>query len=333
MKVICYYSGTSKDPVNQEIRAIPEEWRDVAGMGSSSFRSLVMQDEVDILVDLSGHTDMNRLHDLSPRIAPLQVTYLGYPNTTGMAEFDYRITDSTADPDGASDSLYVEKLVRMNDCFLCYRPVVEDIAVSTAPCIDNGYITFGSFNHCVKMNDQVLESWSRILRNVPNSRLFLKARGFAEAEVRERFHERFGGLGIERDRVIISGPTKGDVEHLQQYAQVDLSLDTFPYCGTTTTMESLWMGVPVLTLRGDRHAARVGASILSSIGYREYIAENLNDYVNKAIEISSDSGRLSEARRVMRDSLKRSRLFDYKGFTRELEDIYRDMANRYNNER
>lgn len=294
-------------------------------MGDEAAARMIRDDGIDILVDLSGHTSGHRLGVFALKPAPVQVTYIGYANTTGLPGIDWRVTDAHADPHGDGDAFHAERLVRLPGSFLCFQPPGDAPDVQPPPSVANGYVTFGSFNVLPKVTPEVIRAWSRILQGVPRSRLLLKALGLGDADSRGRLHGLFEGEGIGADRVTLL-PVEGALrDHLARYHGMDIALDPFPFNGTTTTFEALWMGVPVIVLRGDRHSARVGASILANAGLESLIAASLDDYVALGVRLAGDAGRLAELRSTMRDRIAASPLRDAAGVTRELERAYRDM--------
>jgi predicted O-linked N-acetylglucosamine transferase (SPINDLY family) len=257
--------------------------------------------------------------------APVQVTWLGYPNTTGMAAMDYRLTDVKADPVGKADNLHTEELVRLEHGFLCYQDDRNSPEVSGVPVLERGYITFGSFNNLTKTGPQVIGAWSRILQSVEGSRLLLKAKQLADGDTRNSYLKMFEKAGIPADRIELQGWCAEKKDHYGLYSRVDVGLDPFPYNGTTTTCEALWMGVPVITLSGSRHAGRVGASIMHQVGLQELIAENIEAYITMAQTLADDQQRLAAMRRTLRDRMGGSALMDKELFVRDLEDAYRQM--------
>ena len=224
---------------------------------------MIRTDEIDILVDLAGHTAKNRLPVFTLKPTPVQITYLGYPNTTGLTTMDYRLTDVLADPLG-QEAFYTEELVRLPQGFLCYTPPAESPEVGPLPVRETGYVTFGSFNMLPKINVRVVEAWSRILKAIPHSRLILENKSFRDDSTRERYLVLFQEYGVSADRLDLIGWLPRIVDHLDLYHCIDIALDTFPYNGTTTTCEAMWMGVPVITLGGS--ACRPGKCKLTDAG-------------------------------------------------------------------
>ena len=322
---VCYSDVKQPDAVTGRLRALAGEWRDIRGRSDDQVAELVRRDRIDILVDLAGHTAGNRLLVFARKPAPVQVTYLGYPNTTGLTSIDYRITDECADPTGAADRLHTEKLVRLKNGFLCYLPPEESPEVSPTPVLRNGTVTFGSFNQLPKLSNEVVRIWAATLSRVPGSRLLLKAHGFSNEETRSRFRERFAEHGITPDRLELRCDVPSTRSHLELYGEVDVALDPFPYNGTTTTCEALWMGVPVIAWAGPTHRARVGVSLLTGLGLAEWIAESRERYVELAVELAGDPARLDRIRHGLRDRMRQAPLMDGAGFTRGLEQAYREM--------
>jgi predicted O-linked N-acetylglucosamine transferase (SPINDLY family) len=237
---------------------------------------------------------------------------------------DYRLTDLLADPLDFDDA-YTEKLYRLKDCFLCYEAFKNSPPVAQTPSIKNNHITFGSFNNLSKINDKVLKTWADILRKVPNSHLLIKNPGLTECAVREHYMAIFKNSDIAQERIILKGLSATTVEHLAEYNNIDIALDTFPYNGTTTTCEALWMGVPVLTLKGATHANCVGNSLLSAVGLTEWVAETTDDYISYAATFANKQELLEQQRMTMREKVHSSILCDGDSFARKIEAAYREI--------
>ncbi|MFC1589234.1 tetratricopeptide repeat protein [Pseudomonadota bacterium] len=319
-----YYPSKKNDDVTVRLKSLFDAWRDISSMSEHEVAGIISNDEIDILVDLAGHTANNLLLAFARRPAPVQVTYLGYPNTTGLNAIQYRITDGIADPED-QDRFFSEELLRLPGCFLTYRPDENSPAVSDPPVMQNGFITFGSFNNLSKINNQVIDTWCEILKKVPDSRLFVKNPSLTDLETRERYLEKFKQSGIDRDRINLIGHTPTRYEHLLLYGEVDIALDTFPYNGTTTTCEALWMGLPVVVLCGECHAARVGTSLLNAVQRNEWIAYTADEYINKAVELAKDVALLKSIRLNQRGQMKDSPLLDSKSFVISLENEYQKI--------
>ena len=323
VEVTCYANLLHPDPITHRLRGMADRWRNVWGLDDNKLAELVRRDGIDILVDLAGHTSGNRLRVFGMKPAPIQVTWLGYPNTTGLREMDYRLTDEWADPSGPSDELHTETLIRLPNGFLCYKPVEDCPDVGELPATQNGYVTFGCFNNSAKINDKVLDVWSRVLTELPDARMLLKSRQLHGPGLQQRFRDEFVRRGVNADRVEMLGRVDGTYEHLALYGRVDIALDTFPYNGTTTTCEALWMGVPVITLAGDRHAGRVGMSLLTQLDLGEFIATNNDSYVSMAVSLARDPARLSTWRATLRRRMADSTLCNGEDFARRIEMVYR----------
>jgi protein O-GlcNAc transferase len=331
VEVTCYSTGNLEDGMTERIRRANVTWRSAFGMSDEDLAAAIESDAIDILVELSGHTAGNRLEMLAGRVAPVQMTYLGYPNTTGVDAMDYRITDVVADPVGATDSLYTEKLIRIEGGFLAYQPpdVARNLPTVELPAEQAGHVTFGSFNNLAKINDLVLDAWAAILRQVPNSRILIKAKGLRDDRVKERILGAFSSRGIAaNERVSLLIQERAAADHLRLYNKIDVALDSFPYNGTTTTCEALWMGTPVVTFAGQAHAGRVGASLLTHAGLGATLAGDRSGYIDLASALGNDLERLRELRRGMRERFAASPAMDPVRLARRLESLYREAWER-----
>ncbi|WP_224959675.1 O-linked N-acetylglucosamine transferase, SPINDLY family protein [Geomonas subterranea] len=324
-EIFCYANVPAPDATTGRLRELSDQWRDIHGMADHNAAALIAGDGIDILVDLAGHTSGSRLPVFCHRPAPIQVTWIGYPDTTGLKEMDYRITDALADPPGIEDRLHSEVLLRLPRSFCCYAPPAEAPELAPPPCGANGYITFGSFNNLSKVTPEVIALWSRVLRAVGDSRLLLKAKPLADRGVRQRILEQFLEQGVAAERIELDQGQPGTREHLEQYQRVDIGLDTFPYNGTTTTCEALWMGVPVISLAGDRHCSRTGASLLTNCGLADLVTTSEAAYVDMARQVARDRETLREFRAGARERMRRSPLLDAAGVTRELEGVLAEL--------
>lgn len=325
VEVFCYAEVKRPDEMTVRIRDLSDHWRSTVGLGDDAIAQKIYEDGIDILVDLAGHTANNRLPLFARKPAPVQVTWLGYPGTTGTPVMDYRFTDEIADPEGDGDEYYSETLVRLKDGFLCYLPPDGAPDIAGLPALESESITFGSFNNLPKLNEKVIKVWSEILLQVPGSSLLLKSRQLADESTSRRYMDLFIKNGVTPDRIRTLPATSSILEHLELYNRVDIALDPFPYNGTTTTCEALWMGVPVVTLRGNRHSSRVGTSILTRVGLKELVAETENDYVSKGAGLACDLGRLQALRKGMCRRMKESYLCDAGSFARSVEKVYRKL--------
>lgn len=317
-EVCCYSDLPMPDATTQRIRDSADVWRDITKLSDAEAARLIRDDRIDILFDLAGHTGNARLGIFTAQPAPRQVTWIGYPNTTGLATIGWRITDAVADPQG-EEAHYSESLLRLPGSFLCYQPPAGAPTVEPLPAQTNGYVTFGSFNNYSKLNSGVLRLWADVLHAVPDARLLLKCPALTDAGVQGRVRATFEALGVAAERLELLGHTRGRAEHLALYGRVDIALDTFPYNGTTTTCEALWMGVPVVSLAGARHAGRVGASLLTAAGLADWLADSPESYIAIARQRAADIVGLATLRASLRQQIEASPLCDAVGFTRGLE--------------
>ncbi len=324
-EIFCYANVKKQDYVTERLRGLADHWCDILGTSHEEVEALVRKHRIDILIDLAGHTANNRMMLFARKPAPVQVSWLGYPDTTGLSTMDYRFTDSHADPEGQSDNFSTEKLVRIPSCFLCYNPPENSPDVEILPALKNGYITFGSFNNLNKVTPLVVDLWARILKSVPGSRLILKSGQLSDRYNRDRFIKMFSENGISSDRIELMSEIPSLTDHLALYNRIDIALDPFPYNGTTTTCETLWMGVPVIVLEGDRHSSRVGSSLLSAIGRPDWITPTHDAYVSRAVSLSADVEQLKDCRAGLREAVLKSPLTDAKKFTAYIEKSYRQI--------
>jgi predicted O-linked N-acetylglucosamine transferase (SPINDLY family) len=324
-EIFCYSAVERKDGVTERIQKLSDHWREISGLADETVSTLVREDRIDILIDLAGHSGHNRLLVFARKPAPVQVTWIGYPSTTGLATIDYKIVDRYTDPPGTTEKYYTENLVRLPDCFLCYMPEKDAPGVNELPALNNGHITFGSFNNFAKVSHEILFLWAQILVKLPGARLIIKAKGLSSAAVRTTVSDFFQRQGIDAGRIELFSWMPSVSGHLERYNRVDIALDTFPYNGTTTTCEALSMGVPVVTLSGETYASRVGVSLLSNTGLTELIARSPEEYVEIALRLASDTAGLANLRLRLRDMVSRSPLTDAKRFSENLEKAYREM--------
>ena len=323
---VVYANQTESDAVSERIRSRVKLWRGIAGWSDEEVAQQVRRDEVEVLVDLSGHTSGNRLLVFARRAAPVQVTWVGYPNTTGLEAMDYRITDEVSDPRGRTEGWHSEELVRLEGPFSCYQAPAESPAVGPLPALGSGRITFACFNNPAKMSAGAVRLWARLLRLVPGARLWMRSRVFGNEAVVGKWRERFAVHGVGPERLELDGRRLPVGEHLAVYGGVDVALDAFPYNGTTTTCEALWMGVPVVTLLGEAHVGRVGASLLTHLGEPGWIARTEEEYVARVLELVSDLPRLAAVRAGLREKMAGGPLCDGVRFTREWERAVEGMA-------
>ncbi len=327
VEIHAYAEVMRPDTITQRFRSLASHWCDTTRLTDQELAEQIRFDHIDILIDCAGHTEGNRLPVFGLRPAPLQLTWLGYPNTTGLANMDYRFTDAFADPEekGETDTHYTERLLRLPRGFLCFQPLDSMPEISPLPASLNGYITFGCLNNFSKLTPAVLQLWAEILVAVPNSRLILKAAQLADANLCTRVRTLFTAQNVDAARLTLCGQTPSRAEHFAFYQRIDIALDPFPYNGTTTTCEALWMGVPVITLAGDHHAARVGVSLLSHTGLKQCIAHDTADYARIACELADNPDELAQLRQSLRIVLQDSALCDTVGFAQDFETCLRGL--------
>ena len=325
-EVFCYSNTRQTDDATHRFRKLADHWREIAGLSDIAVAELIAEDAIDILIDLAGHTSGNRLPVFAYKPAPVQMSWIGYPDTTGMAGMDYRLTDAVADPPGESARWHSEKLIRIPGGCWVYSGPGTSVLPSSVPVKTNGFVTFGSFNNLPKVTPQVLESWAQILRRVPRSRLILKAAGLSGTLGREYVLSHLQTHGVQPDRIDLLSWAPSTASHLDLYSRIDIAFDTFPYNGTTTTCEALWMGVPVITFSGDRHVARVGASLLTHGGFPQWIAADHQGYMDLAVRLADQIKNLSEIRSSLRTQLAGSPLCDATRMARELDQIFHQVA-------
>ncbi len=319
---ILYSNSKTVDHVSERLRERATIWRDITSMSDIEVADLVERDRIDILVDLAGYTLGNRMGVFHLRPAPLQVNYLGYPCTTGLSQMDYRFTDEDCDPLGETDMVYTEKLIRLPGGFYAWQPPDEFPEVGPPPVLKNGLITFGSLNTLSKLTDEVIELWCRLMQEVADSRLVLQAEPFAHEWVRQRMIAKFEAHGVERTRIDLHQRSLTIGEHLELYNQIDIALDPFPWGGHTTTCTALFMGVPVVTLRGRRMASRMSASVLHRMGFDAWIAETPEQYLQVATKLAEDVERLATIRQAQRMVFATSGLMDGHRLARAVEAAY-----------
>ena len=324
-RVFCYTNSDIEDEVTKRIKNYTDHWRDITRLNDDEAAKLILEDDIDILVDLAGHTGNNRMLLFARKPAPIQVTWIGYPATTGLSAMDYKIVDSYTDPPGVTEQFYTERLIRMPQSFLCYLPSADCPQITDLPAPSAGKMCFGSFNNFSKVSPVTAKLWASILQAVPNATLLLKAKCFSDEQTRRYAKDMLSHEGIDSGRIELIPWEISSRSHLSLYQRVDIALDTYPYHGTTTTCEALWMGVPVITLAGSTHASRVGVSLLSNVGLPELIAKTPEEYVSKAVALAHDLEKLKSLRTSLRDMLLHSPLTDAKRVTHHLEKAYRNM--------
>ena len=320
VKVHLYATNVSTDAWTRRLQSRNVIWRDVSGDTDLELKARIRDDRIDILVDLAGHTAYNRMSAVAGRLAPIQIHYLGYPFSTGISSVDYRITDDIVDP-LSDDCLASEKLLRLSRCYYGYTPPDDVPEVSPLPMLLSGAPSFGVCSNLAKVSQTTLDRWAAILLAIPGSTLRWRAKAFDDQKTALRMIERLEVRGIKRERVILE-PWAAAENRWAFFSEVDIALDTFPYNQATSTCEALWMGVPTLTIYGNSHQARMGASIMQAAGLSTFIAADVGSWVAAAQAVVSVPKELSELRKTIRNRLNRSPLLDSAGLTREIESIY-----------
>jgi predicted O-linked N-acetylglucosamine transferase (SPINDLY family) len=324
-EIVCYAHIPKPDQQTDRLRKLADIWRNTVGLGDAALADMIRADKIDILVDLTMHMAGGRPMLFARKPAPVQIAWLAYPGTTGLTAIDYRLTDPYLDPVGQNNEYYSEKSIRLPETFWCYDPLANEPSVNELPALKNGHITFGCLNNFAKMNAGQLKMWRRVLETVPNSRMILLA---PQGESRS---------GVIRELAV--DPSRIDfvdlrprAQYLQIYHQIDLGLDTFPYNGHTTSLDSLWMGVPVISRCGTRPISRAGLTQCANLGLTdELLANSEDEFVDRAVKLSGNLGRLRELRSTLRCRLEKSPLMDAARFARDIVAVYRDIWARWCN--
>ena len=328
VEVYCYSSTKREDRVTERIKSFADHWRGVKDLDEPETQQVVLDDQIDVLVELSGITEDTKIGIFNCRLAPVQVSWLGYPFSTGIKNIDYKIVDVKTDPEGLTEPFYSEKLYRLKNNFSVYSPPAaakKAEFVAIPPSVHKGFVVFGSYNNLLKVTDDALHAWAKILSQVAKSKLFFKAAQFKYEEARDRVLSIFDRYGVEKSRIFLVAHFDKLEGHYASFNEVDINLDTFPYNGTTTTCEALYMGVPVIALKGRSHRSRVSHSILESMGANELVAQNQDEYVKLAVGLANDQNRLKEYRKNIRNNFINSSVMDAESYTKELEAAYKNM--------
>lgn len=322
IEAYCYATGPQVDDFTRRLRGAAHAWREAHALADGDLADLIYRDGIDVLIDLAGHSGVSRLGVFAQKPAPVQAAWLGYLNTTGLTRIDFRLTDRHCDPAGLTERRHTEALLRMPASQWCYRPFVDLEPAMQAPVERNGTITFGSFTQTAKLSPATLALWARLFEALPGARLLVA--GVAPGIAAEQLSARLAAAGIAASRVELA-PFLPVAEYLRLYDRVDIGLDPLPYSGGTSTCDALWMGVPVITLPGERPASRSAASILASLGLDDWIARDAEDYIARARRFSADTTVVRDLRRSLRGRMKASPLTDEAAFTRQLEQAFERM--------
>jgi len=317
----CYSMVSKPDHITKQIENLSGKWHNIKEMDDKSVVTLIEKDNIDILIDLSGHSLGSRIEIFNPKPAPVQMSYLGYPFSTGLNSIDYRITDSFSDPLNTTEHLHSEDLIRLDPSFLCYNPPDEIPIGDKLPVEKNSYITFGSLNNFSKLSKSTILTWANILNDVKDSRLVLKNINPVPDLLRDNILTTFLNFGIDASRVTLYHAIDKREEHLTLYNEIDICLDPFPYNGTTTTFEAIFMGTPVITLAGKSHHSRVGHSILSNLELDKLSANSKEKYIEIVSQLANDIPRLRHYRKTLRQTLLNSPLTDSTLFTKKFEKV------------
>lgn len=330
-ELIAYSTYAHEDEVTARIKTHFMKWQPLYGKNDQDAATLIYQDAPHILFDLSGHTAHNRLPIFAYKPAPIQITWIGYPATSGIAEMDYILGDQYLVPFGMEHQ-FIEKVWRFPEVTGCFTPLIENIPVKeNLPATQNGFITFGCFNNLIKMNDDVVATWSKILKAIPTSRLYLQAQQLSEPSVLQQTYDRYAAHDIGAERLILEGKTPR-LDYFHSYNKIDIALDPFPCPGGTTTADTLWMSVPVLTMRGQNYWSRIGESLAYNVGQADWIAKDEDDYIRKAVAFSADIKLLEKLREELRDRVVVSPLFDARRFALHFENAIEGMIKNYRDE-
>ena len=326
VEVFCYAQVPQPDAITAEFQKHADHWRDIVGLSDEQVARQIRDDRIDILVDLALHTANNRLLVLARKPAPVQATFAGYPGSTGLTAIDYRLSDPYLDPPGMDESLHSEQTLRLPDSFWCYDPLENgDIPINSPPALEKGFITFGCLNNFAKVTGPMLQLWARAMTQTANSRLIMLA---PKGDHRQRTADRLAQAGIDPRRITFASP-RPRRQYLELYHRIDLGLDTFPYNGHTTSLDALWMGVPVITLVGQTAVSRAGWCQLSNLGLQELAGHTADQFVTIAVELARDLPRLRELRATLRGRMQASPLMDAPRFARSIEAAYRHMWRNY----
>jgi len=321
-ELFCYSSGSKADAYTEQVRRSVDHWIDARDLSDDALAERIHADGIDILVDLTGHTQKSRLGAIAQRPAPVQATWLGYLNTTGLTRMDWRITDRRSDPPELAQPLHTERLAFLPESQWCYRPFAVVPVADSAPVERSGHVTFGSFNNAPKITDQVARRWGQVLARTPGARL--RVADVASERKRAAIRAAIEREGVAPERVEFV-PRVQLQAYYASFGDVDIALDTHPYGGGTTTLDALWMGVPVVAARGATPVSRSAAGLLAALGLDDWIAASTDDYVDVAVRQAADVSRIAALRRSLRATLQASPLMDEKRFVRDLEALYGQM--------
>jgi len=323
-EIYCYAHVANPDQTTQVIQNHVDTFYQIHTMDDLHLANQIRTDGIDILIDLAGHTANSRIRVMAYQAAPIQVTYLGYPTTSGLKHIDYRLTDAAIDPKGISDSWYTEQLIHLDSCFFCLSPLGDSVPISRLPALHNKMFCFGAFHNTSKVSDTIIKLWSKVLAQIPESQILLQAAAYDDPDIVRYFQSCFEKYGIKRHRVQCMGTLPFE-QYLKLHHQIDIMLDTQPWTGHTTSCHALWMGIPVLTLAGKRHASRIGQRLMLALNLPEWVAKDHQDFVKKAVQFAMDRNGLDILRQNMRTRILESGISDRKQYVHSLEQVFRQL--------
>ena len=327
LELIAYSNSQIEDSLSIKLKSHFTIWHEIASQSNMNVINKIRKDGIHVLVDLSGHSEKNRLPIFINKPAPVQVSWVGYPGSTGIPEIDYLIGDPFVTPENMNGH-FTEKIFRLPNIWVCFTAPDFDVQISDLPVIKNGYVTFGSFNHLSKINDEVISLWSKILKSIPNSKIFLKTKQLNNSYLKEKIISKFKENGINLNSIILEEGTSRS-KLLNSYNKVDIALDPFPYSGGVTSLEAIWMGVPVLTKKGFKFASRTTESIIHNSGMSDWVANDENEYVKKAIKFSTNLELLTGINKSLRQVALESPLFNSTLFAKQLNNAFWEMWNNF----
>jgi protein O-GlcNAc transferase len=317
------------DEKSYELKEEFDEWIDLSELNDLQAANLIIDKKVSILIDIAGHFARNRFRILKYKPSPLQISWMGFVNTTGIKEIDYLIADNNLIHQN-EEHLYTEKILRLPKIWNCHSGFNENLNICESPLLKNNFLTFGCFNNSSKISEKCIIVWSKILSEIKNSKIVIKAQSEDSEIAHKKIIDKFKSNNIDEKRIIFKKHQKERIDHLKMYELIDISLDTFPYPGVTTSFESIWMGVPVLTMKGFNFVSRCGESININLDMKEFLAENEEDYILKAVEFSKNPKKIIEIRKTLRDKALNSPLFDKKMFGKEFCELIENTWKNYN---
>lgn len=319
-EVFIYHTGTLIDEYTRQARACADYWREAEHLDTMALRQMIIDDRIDVLVDLAGHTASHRLGVFASRAAPVQMSYLGYPHSTGLSFIDWMIADAVVAPP-EHEHLFTEQVARVSGSVFCWAPVDDYPLPPDSDAPRAGPVVFASFNNLLKVDDVTIEVWARILRECPDAKLLLKSAVLADPDVVLQTQQRFANAGVAAERLILRGPSELS-QMMQEYLDVDIALDPFPYNGGTTSLQALWMGCPLVALEGGNFVSRMGASFLTHLNRTEWLAQNEDEYVSHALTLARNLREQGWSRHAQRQAMQESSLCQIERHTREMEAIY-----------